>query len=1138
MKTQWRISPGFFWGMLFLLTFAAPVSAKNLKMPLLWETNLNMLLESSATVADLNHDGHDEVVIAGMEALFVLDQKGRVVWRWHTRRRFSTYPAVLQRPKKSALIFAADNSGLFTCLNGNGRVVWQKELDGPNSWSASAVDADPPDGQPRVIQADQSGTIWCFNALSGNVLWKTRVSAKPSSPALGDLNSDGKSDVVVKTTDGTLAALSFSGKILWSRKIGGSCADWANASPVIFAGSDGKARVAAVSSDGELFVIDGSGQILWSYPTGQPVASTISVADFDKNGLADIFLVSQLGVVFRLDETGQLLWQIDTQGRSLAPGALLDVNNDGQLEFVLCTQRGHLMVFNQSAKIIYERQFDNRTINVTPAFGQITGRSRLEFAVTGGESGRVFCFATPASPRAARPWPAYRANPQNTGAWFGLSKSEALQMIPRNLVWNQLLVGEPIRFTIVNPNPKKQPLKAAAVCVKPDGSRQSAFSLVLGKQGELLLPIDFTSPGVYRFSWTLETASGKKLLSGEKNLTCRPFANDRALVERAVGQLHRTAKEISETLPLTARALQNQALALEIEAKKLAPQQQAVPASAAGEIQTVLSQTAQLDQKARRALKIQTVALKAQSLGRGTSLLAFEGKFWENRSVNLQLPPTAANPVKIEHAVVPGEHQPVPLVMFNLTDRTLQVRTKLQKIDGGLTITMRHSVPTPTNLGEISWDPLPRVEESGVVSVPPLESRELWLDVSVGREIRGIQKISLDLLALNGAGVLEAPHNPHAVPPPVTHVTLQFRVLPFHMAPSGDFRLCTWSPSSGPALPDLLAHGNNVFILPQAKIKLDAEKSVELVDFTHLDSLLKNFEGQDVFFLLSGFPAIPGEPGNPLYEKNLCRYVRTLVAHLKEKGVDTDHFSFYPIDEPAGHGWAAVRKLVAFGKAVHACNPKVKIYMDGDGKIPMLKEMASCVDIWTPPIDWLAQTGPEMRIIRETHKTLWSYNCSYGFSRPVGANLKNTHLIGEYRAAALFAVRHGATGIGYWCYNATRSDLWTRTTPEYNLVYPGTEAPVPSRRWEAVREGIEDARILLARKDFAERNARNPKTKKICAKIRHLEEKDLPALVDPGFQAMKLGLARPTLDLLSNEKKVKDFRKKMMECVREVTKGE
>ena len=1118
---------------ILLLSLYGVSFSRGLQIPLLWKADLNTLLESAPTVADLNNDGRDEVVIAGMEDIFVLNKNGKQLWRWHTRKRYSTYPCVLPRSKKPALIYAADNSGLFTCLDGNGKKIWQRELDGPSAWSAAAIYKMPLDKAPRVIQTDQTGAVWCFNAFNGRMIWKTRISGKPASPAIGDLDGDGRAEVVLKTNDGTLVALSISGKVLWREKIGGNCEDWATASPVIFIASDGKARIAAASSDGELFVTNGNGDVLWSYPTGQPVASTISVGDFDQDGRADIFFVTQLGMIYRMDESGAVLWQINMQGRSLAPGAILDINNDGQLEYVLCTQRGHMLILNQFASIIFDYQFDNRTINVTPSFGNVSGeRGKLEFVITGGESGRVFCFETPAFVGAAQQWIAYRANPQNTGVWFGLVQSQTLRMIPQNLDWNRLLIGDRVRFRIVNPYPQHKPLKATAVCIQSNGKRQSAHSLILGKRGDLVLPVNFVVPGTYHFSWWLENEKGKKLILGRRDLPYEPFKNDRALVERAIFALKNTAKVISGTLPLSAEALRLRLNKLEIQSKELHPLQDAIPASSAEPTQEILKKTCLLNKQAKRALKISEVIRQALALGAGTSLIAFEGKLWDNRDVCQQLPSQAANPLQIVHDVVPGEHQPVSLMIFNMTNRALNVRLKTHSIDKGLRLSLLHSIAVPTSLGEMSWDPLPALDESGVVSVPPLESREFWLDVQVDHQSKGTRRIQLDVLALNGSGVLEAPGNPHAVPSPATRVNIQLNVLPFKMAPSGAFRLCTWSPSEGPDIPDLLSHANNVFIVPHGKMKSDSSKKGNSIDFSRLDRIVRQFSGRDVFFLISGFPSLKEDFGNPGYRKSLKNYLSALVNHLKKFGVDTNHFALYPIDEPGGHGWNAVNKLVDFGKMAHDADPNIKIYMDGGGDVPMLKKMAEVVDICTPPIDWLGQDSPEMRVIRASHKILWSYNCSYSFSRPVGANLKNTNIVGEYRNAALFAFRHGSTGIGFWCYNATRGDLWTRISPEYNLVYPGRTAPVTSRRWEAVREGIEDARILLALKDFEKGNAQNPRAKSVCLKIRKLIEEELPALVDPGFRAMKLGLDRHTLDAKSNGTKVASFRKEMMACVR------
>lgn len=172
-----------------------------------------------------------------------------------------------------------------------------------------------------------------------------------------------------------------------------------------------------------------------------------------------------------------------------------------------------------------------------------------------------------------------------------------------------------------------------------------------------------------------------------------------------------------------------------------------------------------------------------------------------------------------------------------------------------------------------------------------------------------------------------------------------------------------------------------------------------------------------------------------------------------------------------------------------------------------------------------------MKVVRASGKQLWSYNCSYGYSRPVGANIKNTNLLAEFRNAALYAFRHRATGIGYWCYNSGVEDPWMRNEFEYRLVYPGRNKPVTSRRWEAVREGLEDFRILTALHKWVGKT--DADTNK---KLAHLFDTSLPELVDPSYEEMKIGLGRSVIDASSHESRLLAFRREMLDCVRVVSK--
>ncbi len=1103
--------------------------------PPLWHTDLQTFLESSGLVADLRGDGREEAVIAGREDLFALDGEGKVLWRWRTKGRFMTYPAVLVRPPQASLIYAADNSGLLSCLDGTGKEVWHAQLNGPSSWSASVVCDLKGDGDAEVIQTDETGTVWAFAALTGKVLWQTKLKGLPVSPAVGDLDGDGKPEIVVATGQGIVTALNGNGNVLWERAIGGSSPSWATAAPVIFAASDGAARVAAASSDAELLCLDGKGEVLWRRLTRGAAASSISVGDLDQDGRADVCLITQTGVIYRFDEDGGAIWEIDMQGRSLAPGAIIDLDGDGKPEYVVCTQDGFLQVLNDAGEFLYRFHFNNRTINVTPTFGHLSARSPgLAMLITGGESGIAFCLGTSAATNAVAHWTSYRGDVRNSGSWFGLRHIESVRISPVNLAAYEVLTGQSLRFAVHNPQAGMHPITATAICVRPDGARQVTTTTILGRHGDLLLPLDVTAPGTYQFNWTLADAEGRTLVSGGRSLFLQPFANDRALVARVLGTLRTAADAADRELPLSAVALRREAASLEVEAKAVVPLQDSLPGNGVTGVQAALKQSSVLVARAKRARAIADVIRQAMALGPGTSLIAFEGTLWENRRVDEQLPAQAANPFSITRKAVPGEHEPVALNLFNVTDHELLVRVQFDALTNGIIVIPHRSVGVPTSLGEVAWDALPVLDETGTLAIPSLASRELWLDMDLSAAKPGEHQVKLRLQALNGAGVLDAPTHPHAVPPLETGVEIALHVPAFAMAAPGDLRLCTWAAPEEAQLPDLLAHGNNVFTVSLPAVIYDAQGRLAGSDYSKLDPVLSRLRGQDVVLLLMGMPGLHGAPGSAAYRGDLKTFLDELVTRMAGAGFDTKHFALYPFDEPGGVGWTLINQLVEFGKLVRAVNPDLMIYVDGGGELSMFQAMAPCIDIWCPSIYMLADKTPLMDVVRKSGKMLWSYNCGYTYSRPVGANLKNMNLIADYRNAALFAFRHNATGIGFWCYNQG-GDPWGRIDMEYMLVYPGRTGPVPSRRWEAVREGIEDYRILAALRKCLVEDGGAKVSVAARTRIERLLQVSLPGLLDQGFEEMTRGLGREVIDASNNDATVGAFRSEMMECVDAVT---
>lgn len=703
-------------------------------------------------------------------------------------------------------------------------------------------------------------------------------------------------------------------------------------------------------------------------------------------------------------------------------------------------------------------------------------------------------------------------------------------MTAKDASWT-LLAGEAVVFRVRVPDVKKSqlPLRAWAACQCPDGSQQSAMTRIYGPDGSLSLPVDVVRPGNYRFTWWVADATGKRQTDGKHVMFLEPLANERALVERTLRTLKSVAGHVAATLPLAASGLRQKAADLEHEARRVQPVFAAAAGGDAAVEQSALHQAAALTCMARRLAGLAAAVDAASALGAGTSLVAFETTLWESGGIDAQRPARAVNPLKIARRVVLGEHDPASLKLMNVTDREIQVRVVVDKAPGDPAVVPFRSVAVPTSQGGLAWDPLVRLDESSVIGIPPFSTREVWLDTRFDQVNPGRHVVRVRFQALNGSGVLEDSGSPRDVPAPETVVEIQYRVFPFAMGPAGACRLCCWA-SLGPAeIADLLDHGNNVFCVPPGDPKYDASGRLAGVDYTKMDTILRALRGHDVVVLVQGTLGLRGTSGSPQYARDVKAALADLVNHLASMGLDRDHFALYPFDEPGGAGWKAVDALADFGRQVKAADPRVKIYLDGGGELPMFQKLAPCIDIWCPALSMLPEQSPEMKLIRGTRKELWSYECGYGYTCAMRANLKDTNIVAEYRTAALRALRWGATGIGFWCYNIG-PDAWQRTANDYPLVYPGRTGPVTSRRWEAVRQGIEDFRILAALRQ-SQAKIKDPALKRRIAK---LFDSRLPALTDRSYQEVLAGLGRWAFAESQNDATLAAFRREMLDCVEAV----
>jgi hypothetical protein len=87
-----------------------------------------------------------------------------------------------------------------------------------------------------------------------------------------------------------------------------------------------------------------------------------------------------------------------------------------------------------------------------------------------------------------------------------------------------------------------------------------------------------------------------------------------------------------------------------------------------------------------------------------------------------------------------------------------------------------------------------------------------------------------------------------------------------------------------------------------------------------------------------------------------------------------------------------------------------------------------------------------------------------------------------------------------------------------------------SRRWEAVREGIEDYRMLAALR-LCEATVQDSALKQ---RLRHLFEVSLPAFTDRSHQEVLVGLGRAAFSRSKDDAMLAAFRSEMLDCIEAV----
>ncbi len=380
---------------------------------------------ASPLVVDLDRDGKLEIAIGDKNGdFYLLDDSLRVLLSWtqpssNNRRGFHSSAAAwdIDGDHQPEIFVAGENGKLFgwRFLSLTKAPVHVENFPvelGGLIWSSPTIIADsliaiggfermfvldrqgnPAPGWPQPIEgwaeatAAWHGDVLAIATLAPNetsrarlYVWHVNGRLYPNfpinlkmdsdtSPALADLDNDGRVEIIVGDDAGLL----------------------------------------------HVFTLDGSELPGFPRLAGHRIESSPTVVDLDANGLLDVIVGADDGYVYAWSAVGDVLlgWPVKTNDEVRSSASVADIDGDGRLEIIIGSLDHHLYAFRQDGARAPKFPIDcGNKISSSPWVGDLDGDGQTDIIIGADNGVHRICNI---SKLGAAPWPMFRRDISHTG---------------------------------------------------------------------------------------------------------------------------------------------------------------------------------------------------------------------------------------------------------------------------------------------------------------------------------------------------------------------------------------------------------------------------------------------------------------------------------------------------------------------------------------------------------------------------------------------------------------------------------------------------------------------------------------------------------------------------------------------------
>ena len=350
--------------------------------------------------------GSDMSYSPGLEYALV---NGNSVLIWHvtskqvtcmdirTQRTLWSFPTPVM-PSKGVLLYDIDQDGekevllhldKMYCLDiRTGKLRWSFDSENKVKGSLPCVGDLDGDGKVEIVLGTQAGALYVLDGQTGTPIGKFLLQNAIGEPVLCDVDGDGNLEILFPSAR----------HVYCIRHVPDEGIEIFDEDPLLDPqtttvsdlNGDGKKEILVGSKSGKLYCFDGeTGQIAWQYMAKREITHETGVCDLDRDGKPELVVQSRQ-IVTTLTHDGKLIWErtlsdVAEKGRPV----FVDVDADGFPEIIIKFFSGEIYCLHGKTGAV---RWQNKTerIYATPA---VVGKKGAPDILTfGGRKNVLYCF--------------------------------------------------------------------------------------------------------------------------------------------------------------------------------------------------------------------------------------------------------------------------------------------------------------------------------------------------------------------------------------------------------------------------------------------------------------------------------------------------------------------------------------------------------------------------------------------------------------------------------------------------------------------------------------------------------------------------------------------------------------------------